>query len=283
MAAYGGLFTSPFASLLMPLELAHQQTPGYYGTLTIAALAGVIGFGIFFAASGGAFAGVLRILALPAYSLRLWHLILAIPLGVLGAVLGMIFGLLLRTLKRATAPLNGRPIIRGMVGGFLLGLLGMALPLTLFLGTIGLEVVTEQGAQMGLALVIALVFAKMLATTGALSTGFIGGPIFPLLFIGGAAGTAVHLIFPGIPLALAVSCTMAAVPGALLPIPLTLAVIVLLITGLPATEAIPVFISVIVAYAVTHGLGLVGRGSRNEQAHVGERANGERRNMSTNK
>ena len=94
---------------------------------------------------------------------------------------------------------------------------------------------------MGIALVIVLVFAKMLATTGALSTGFIGGPIFPLLFVGGAAGTAVHLIFPDVPLALSVACMMAAVPGALLPIPLTLAVIVLLITGLPATEAIPVF------------------------------------------
>jgi hypothetical protein len=43
MGAYGELFTSPFAALLMPLELAHQQTPSYYGTLTIAAIAGVLG------------------------------------------------------------------------------------------------------------------------------------------------------------------------------------------------------------------------------------------------
>ena len=274
MGAYGGLFTSPFAALLMPLELAHQQTPGYYGMLTIAALAGVLGFGIFFAASGDAFASVLRILDLPAYSLRIWHLLLAIPLGVLAAVLGVIFGLLLRTLKKLAAPLDSRPIIRGAVGGFLLGLLGMALPLTLFLGTSGLQVVTEQGAQLGLALVIVMVFAKILATTGALSTGFIGGPIFPLLFVGGTAGTAVHLIFPGVPLGLAVGCMMAAVPGALLPVPFALAVIVLLITGLPATEAVPVFISTIVAYATTHGLGLLGGGPAKEQAHADERENG---------
>jgi H+/Cl- antiporter ClcA len=218
MGAYGGLFTSPFAALLIPLELAHQQTPGFYGTLTIAAIAGVLGFSVFFAVGGEAFASVLRILDLLTYSLRLWHLILAIALGILGAVLGLIFGLLLRVLKRLTIPVNGRLIIRGTASGFLLGLLGMALPLTLFLGTSGLEVVTEQGTQMGLALVIVMVFAKMLATTGALANGFIGGPIFPLLFVSGTAGTAVNLIFPEIPLALAVACMMAGSPACPAPI-----------------------------------------------------------------
>jgi H+/Cl- antiporter ClcA len=257
LGAYGGLFTSPFAALLMPLELAHRQAPSYYGILTIAAVAAVLGFTVFYAVGGEAFASVIRVLDLPPYSLKLWHLLLAVVLGVLGAVLGLVFGLLLSLLKRFTTPLDGRPIFRGIIGGFILGLLGMALPLTLFLGTSGLELVTEQGAQMGFTLVIILVFAKILATTGALSTGFIGGPIFPLFFVGGAAGTAINLVFPDIPLSLAVACMMAAVPGALLPIPLALATIVLLITGVPPTEAIPVFIAVLVAYSVTHGLGLL--------------------------
>jgi hypothetical protein len=62
-------------------------------------------------------------------------------------------------------------------------------------------------------------------------------------------------------------------PGALLPVPLALTVIVLLITGIPATEAIPVFISAIVAYFITHGLGLLGAGSKKEQTRVDERLN----------
>jgi H+/Cl- antiporter ClcA len=270
MGAYGGLFTSPFAVLLMPIELAHPQTPAFYGTVTIAAISGVIGFGIFYAAGGEAFSEVIRILDLPAYSVRLWHLPLAIVLGVLGAVLALIFGFCMRTFGKLAAPLNRRPILRGAIGGFLLGLLGMALPLTLFLGTAGLELVTKKGVEMGLVMVILYVFAKILATSGALSTGFIGGPIFPLLFVGGTAGTALNIIFPDIPLALAVGCMMAAVPGALLPVPLSLAVIVLLITGIPATEAIPVFLAVIVAYGITHGLGLVGHGAAKEQPHAAE-------------
>ena len=273
LGAYGGLFTSPFAALLMPIELSHQQTPAFYGTLTIAAIAGVIGFGIFYAAGGGAFSQVIRLLDLPAYSLRLWHLPLAVVLGALGAALALIFGFFLRSFRKLAAPLNRRPVLRGAVGGFLLGLLGMALPLTLFLGTSGLQLVTKKGVQMGLVLVIVCVFAKILATAGALSTGFIGGPIFPLLFVGGAAGTALNLIFPEIPLALAVACMMAAVPGALLPVPLSLAVIVLLITGIPVAEVIPVFLAVIVAYAITNWLGLLGRGAAKEQPHAAEESN----------
>jgi H+/Cl- antiporter ClcA len=272
LSAWGGLFTTPFATVIMPLELAHQQTPAYYAMLIVVAAAAVTGFSVFYAVSGNTFAGVLRILDLQDYSLKLWHLVLAIALGVLGAVLALIFGLLLRFFKRLAAPLNNQPIIRGTIGGFLLGLLGMALPLTLFLGTSGLKTVTEQGAQLGLALVIVMVFAKMVATTAAFSTGFIGGPIFPLLFVGGAAGTAINLVFPGVPLALVVACLMAAVPGAMLPIPLALGVIVLFITGIPTTEAIPVFVAVLVAYGTTHGFGLLARGSRMEQAHQAERS-----------
>ena len=66
---------------------------------------------------------------------------------------------------------------------------------------------------------------------------------------------------------------MVAVPGALLPVPLALAAIVLLITGISTTEAIPVFISVLVAYFVTRGLGLLGRGSAKGQTHNDKRSN----------
>jgi H+/Cl- antiporter ClcA len=258
--AWGGLFTAPFGIIIMPFELEHKQTPGYYSTIFIAALTALIGFAIFYAFGRDSFASVLRILDLPVYSLKVWHLFLAIPLGLLGAILGLIFGFLLRSLTRLAMPLNRWPIIRGTAGGIILGLLGMALPLTLFLGTTGLKVVTDQSAQWSLAFLIVMVFAKMLVTAGAFSTGFIGGPIFPLLFVGGTAGTVVHLIFPGVPLGLAVGCLMAAVPGALLPVPLGLGVIVMLITGIPLTDVIPIFISALVAYFITHGFGLLKQG-----------------------
>jgi H+/Cl- antiporter ClcA len=259
VSAYGGLFTSPFAFVIMRLELAHKQTPAYFAMIVIATVAATIGFAIFYAVSGEEFADLLRILDLPVYTLELWHLLVALVLSLVGAALALIYGITLGTVRRLVAPLENRPILRNTGAGFLLGLLGMALPLTMFLGSEGLEIVTEDGAALGLTLVVVLVFAKLFATAGAISTGFIGGPIFPLFFVGGSAGTAVNLIFPEIPLALAVGCTMAALTAAALPTPFTIAIIVLLVTGTPAIEAIPVILAAVVAHAITFGLGILPR------------------------
>jgi H+/Cl- antiporter ClcA len=261
LSAYGGLFTSPFAVLLIPLEMAHKQTQEFYGNLIIAATAAVTGFAIFFAVAGREFAEVLRILDMPEFQLELWHLPVSVLLGLLGVLLAVIFSMMLRFLRRLTDRLGNRPVLLSTISGILLGLLGMALPLTLFLGTNGLVTVTNQAAELGLVLIIIMVFAKMLALAGALAGGFIGGPIFPMLFIGGAAGTAIHMIFPHIPLALCVSTMMVAVPSGFLPVPLGLSVIVMLIAGIPSIEAIPIFIAGLTAYFFTHALVRTGTGS----------------------
>jgi len=49
---WGGLFTSPFAMILILLETRHKQSVLYYGTILIAGLAAVIGFVIFYSAQG---------------------------------------------------------------------------------------------------------------------------------------------------------------------------------------------------------------------------------------
>ncbi len=54
-AAYAGLFSSPFAMLLILLESTHLQSIAYYGTLLIAGLAAVIGFGLFYGLGGRRF------------------------------------------------------------------------------------------------------------------------------------------------------------------------------------------------------------------------------------
>jgi H+/Cl- antiporter ClcA len=257
VAAYGGLFTSPISFVLMLLELPHKQAPVYFGTLAIASAAAALGFSIFYALSGNEYAELLRILDLPTYTLEVWMIGAAILFSALGVALAMVYVVMLGSLKRLTAPLARQPILRGVLGGFLLGLLAMALPITLFLGGDSMAFVTEHGTEIGLALVVIIVFAKMLATSGALAMGFIGGPIFPLLFTGAAAGTAINLIFPGVPLGLAVGCTMAAFTGALLPAPFMISLVVLLVTGINAFEAIPVLLAGIMSHAAVAGFGLI--------------------------
>jgi H+/Cl- antiporter ClcA len=264
-AAYAGLFSSPFALLMMLLESAHLQSIAYYGTLFICGLAAAVGFSLFYYIGGDTFSPLLGLVQPPTYDLRVWDIGLGVVFGMLAVPVAIIFGLLVRLLRRLVTPLNKQPIIRGTLGGLLLGLLGMALPLTLFLGTDGLATTTSQAAEIGVTLLIVFAFAKLLALGGALSFGFIGGPIFPTLFVGATLGSAVNLLFPQIPLGLSVGCLMAAVPASIVPIPLALAVIVIAVVGLSATNSIPVIMAALTAFAVARGLGLFAGGGKNNQ------------------
>ena len=263
--AYAGLFSSPFAMLMMILESAHMQTAAYYGTLLIAGLAGALGFSLFFWIGGDTFSSLLGLVQPQTYDLRVWEVGMGIGFGIIAVPVAIIFGLLLKLLGRLVAPLNSRPVIRGTVGGLLLGLLGMALPLTLFLGTDGLATTTQQAAEIGFGLLILFAFAKLLALSGALSFGFIGGPIFPLLFAGATLGSAVNLLFPQIPLGLAVGCMMVAVPAAIVPIPLALAVIGILVVGLSPMNSLPVILASLTSFSIAHGLGLFAEGEQNNR------------------
>lgn len=177
-------------------------------------------------------------------------------LGIAAVPVAVIFLVLTKLLSTAVVPLNKQPIVRGVLGGLLLGLLGKALPITLFLGTEGLSVTTSQAAEIGVSLLIVFALAKIVALSGALAFGFIGGPIFPLLFVGATLGSAVNLLFPQIPFGLAVACLMVAVPAAVVPIPLALAVIGILVVGLSPTNSLPVVLAALISFAVAHGLGL---------------------------
>jgi H+/Cl- antiporter ClcA len=252
MGSFGGLFTAPFAFLLLPLELPHRQKQSYYGTLMVASASAVLGFLLFFAVGGDRFSGLLRSLDFPEFSLRIWHLGLAVILGLLGALLSRIYRFMDSGFKYILAPLSNYPVWRGTSVGLLIGVMAMILPLILFGGSDQLATISKAGTTIGVGLIILVLFAKMLATAGALSAGFFGGEIIPFLAIGGIAGTSVSLIFPEIPQALIVGCMMAAVPSARLGLPFFFGIIVLLLTGIPPTEAIVVFIAGLTAYAVAH-------------------------------
>jgi H+/Cl- antiporter ClcA len=59
-------------------------------------------------------------------------------------------------------------------------------------------------AEIGVVMLIVLGLVKLFATSLLLATGWKGGYIFPLMFTSIALGLAVDLMFPGIPIAVAV-------------------------------------------------------------------------------
>jgi H+/Cl- antiporter ClcA len=251
-AAYGGLLASPVLTTLFILEVGREKARRFADTLVACLLSSSLAFAIYFAIAGSTFVGIF---AVPSYKYKDWQLLAAIPLGLAAGAVGLLTVIAIGVMKKLTAPLAKRTILRATIGGVIFGLVGAALPLTLFTGTGQLPTVIHDGATLGAGLLIAVVFAKMLMFGLCEATGFIGGPILVMLFIGGTAGTAAHVLIPGLPEGLAFTTMFAAILGALVAAPFSLIVLAALTTQIGALQTAPVAIAVLTAYLAVSGTG----------------------------
>jgi H+/Cl- antiporter ClcA len=120
-------------------------------------------------------------------------------------------------------------VLRGLVGGLGMGIIGALLPLTLFSGESETAELITGAAEIGVVMLIVLGLVKLFATSLLLSTGWKGGYIFPIMFASVALGLALDLLFPGIPVAVCVAATMAGALVAALRAPLFAALFTLVL------------------------------------------------------
>ncbi|HWJ85377.1 MAG TPA: hypothetical protein VNR62_08110, partial [Cellulomonas sp.] len=71
---------------------------------------------------------------------------------------------------------------------------------------------------------------------------------------GGTAGVLVHEVLPGMPLGLAFTCLLAAVPGALAPAPFSMVLLTAFVTQIGALQTAPVLIAVVTAFLATEAV-----------------------------
>lgn len=250
--AYGGLLSSPILATILVLEIARPKAARMADTLVAALLSSTVAFAVYFPIAGSTFVGIYT---LPSFKYHDWQLLAAIPLGLAAGALALITVVAIGLLTKLTAPLAKRTILRATIGGIAFGLVGVALPLTLFTGTDQLTTVIRDGAGLGAGLLIAVVFAKILVFALCEATGFIGGPFLVMLFIGGTAGTTAHLLIPGLPEGLAFTAMFAALPGALVAAPFSLILMAALTTQIGTLQIAPVAIAVLTAYLAVSGTG----------------------------
>jgi H+/Cl- antiporter ClcA len=124
----------------------------------------------------------------------------------------------------------------------------------MFTGSDQLTVVLDDSGTLGVGLLIALVLAKILAFAVSQASGFVGGPIFPALFLGGTAGVVVNQVFPGVPLGLAFTCLLAAVPGAVVSAPFSMVLLAAFLTQVGALQTAPILIAVVTAFLAMEGV-----------------------------
>ena len=250
--AYGGLLASPLLATMLVVEIARPKARRFTETLVASLLSSSVAFAVYFPIAGSTFVGLYD---LPSYKYEDWQLLAAVPLGLAAGGLALITVIAIGAMKKLTAPLANRTVLRATIGGVIFGLVGAALPLTLFTGTDQLTTVINDGTALGAGLLIAVVFAKILTFALCEATGFVGGPFLVMLFIGGTAGTAAHVLIPGLPAGLAFAAMFAALPGSLVAAPFTLLLLAALTTQIGTLQIAPVAIAVLTAYLAVTGTG----------------------------
>ena len=249
---FGAFLSSPFAGALIFIETTLEKGIMTWKAILPSIVAATAGFAVYFLIAGS-FIG--SMFTLPAYEgFRDIDLLYAVILGLLGGAIGILFIIVYKKMRSIFEPLENRPVFLGLLGGLGLGIAGILLPLTLFMGSDQLQVLINNYLEVSLVLLLILVVAKILLVTFSFSTGFAGGYIFPGFFIGGTLGILVFRLFPFIPLAVCLVCLIAGFSVALLRSPIALALIIAIVfeeTLVPAMA-----ISLVMGFVVSHAYSL---------------------------
>ena len=174
--AYGGLFSSTVIVVMLILEVARPGGRKFTKALAGGIVASSVSFGIYFVIVGAVFLDAYQV---PSYDFEDWQLLAAVPLGVLAAIVATVLVLATAGSTRLFTRLPIPRVAKPTLGGAAFGLIGVALPLTLFTGSDQLKSVLQDAGTLGLGVLVAVLFAKILAFAVSVGSGFVGGPIFP--------------------------------------------------------------------------------------------------------
>jgi H+/Cl- antiporter ClcA len=242
--------TEPFGGALLAIESAQSGASGkksiYFWMLFPSLLASAGAMVVFYLLAGDFFG---PLFSFPDYTPTLKDLLLAVPLSLVGGLAGIVFMLMLNRLQGVMQRFKDKLVLRGLIGGLGMGIIGALLPLTLFAGDNQVEELVKGAAAIGFGMLILLAFAKLFATSLLLATGWKGGYIFPILFSGVALGMACEVLFPSIPVAVTVASVLAGALVTSLRAPLfsALFTIIMVDAGIAGVVAIAVVCSALMA------------------------------------
>lgn len=243
-AMLAAFITNPFGGALLGLESAQGGRTGgqlYFWSLFPSLLASAVATIVFVALSGSFFDALYTF---PDYTPQLRDLLVAVPLSLIGGLAGLLFWLVFRWLRRFMQPMNQHLVLRGLIGGLGMGVIGALLPLTLFSGEDQTLDLIQQASEIGFGMLILLAFSKLLITSLLLATGWKGGYVFPIMFAGVALGMACETLFPGVSIAVNVAAVLAGALVATLRAPLFAALFTLVLVDVDTAPVVAVAVLV---------------------------------------
>lgn len=248
-AGFTVLFGAPLGSAVFALEILHRRGLEYYEALLPAVIGSLCGYALYIVASHSLLAPVWHFPS--SGNARAIDLAWALAAGVAGAIVAGIFTYGNKVLGRffAKMPAMSRPVI----GGLILGLLALWSPYALTFGEAQVNVLIPANATV--LLLITAAAAKLIGTSVTLSSGWKGGFIIPMFFIGVSLGRLWHLELPYTNEVVMMAAMMAAINTGVTKTPIGSTLVVTAMAGLhllPTT-----LLAAVVALLLSSSVGMI--------------------------
>ena len=167
----------------------------------------------------------------PISELNLAYILYAVVLGILGVLLAVFMGLSMQAAGTVMERAFGDAVItQTLAAGVIIACIGYFIPEVLFSGEGQIHGILADPARFGVGMLLFMSILKILLLALSFKSGYLGGPIFPVIFSSTLVGLALHLLFPGIPVSIFVLCIEVAAITLALGAPLT-AILLVVVVG----------------------------------------------------
>lgn len=234
---WGGVVLGPEVALVATGSVIGGLSAKIFHVTSAKDVKKVVGFGALGALLalfvGPVLAGSISVGSTPT-AIEVDQLAWAVPVAIIATVAITIARALAAVLARATGPGPHLPILIG--ASLVIALTALVMQAwtgedVIFILTSGEELITELPALTSVSTVAAIILLKTLAYAVSLGAGFRGGPFFPAMFVGAAAGLFIALVLPdgpSVPAAIVVGVVSSVIATAPMKWPLAIALGVVL-------------------------------------------------------
>jgi H+/Cl- antiporter ClcA len=227
-AAFTALFGSPLGGSLFAIEiLHHKHVSQYYQAMIPAIVASAASFVVFLLITGTHIGPSWNF---PPYTeTTLMDLMYAVGFALIATAVGWLFIYMVKQFKSVFKSLHVPIYVKLATGGLILGLISYQLPITRYFGHN--EITELLGANLSLTMLFAILLGKLLAISITMTSGWRGGFIIPLFFVGTSLGLIIYHFMPGQNVALIMVCCIAAINACVTRTPISVIILLATMTG----------------------------------------------------
>ena len=219
-SAFNGIIGSVLFTGVFATEFQVGGNKNAFRLLTWNLLAGTIGFVLYQLLGLPSFARSIPFEPigelLPAYT------VYAVALGIIGSLLAIFAGISMQAAGTVMERVFGAATVAPVLtAGVVIAIVGYFVPEVLFSGEGQIHAIIADPARFGVVMLLGMAVLKILLLALSFKSGYIGGPLFPIIFASTLVGLALSLVFPGVPVAILVLCIETAALTLALGAPLT--------------------------------------------------------------